>query len=94
MGNLPRILPEHCRAVIDRKNWEPVSIFAVIQQAGNIDQEEMFQVFNMGVGLIIVAPSDEAPMILETIQAQEMTGWVIGEIRSRSSSDAKLCYTT
>ena len=85
---------EHCRAVIDPKNWEPVSIFAVIQQVGNIDQEEMFQVFNMGVGLIIVAPSDEAPMILETIQAQEMTGWVIGEIQSRSSSDAKLCYTT
>jgi len=58
-GNLPRILPEHCAAVIDRKSWEPPSIFAVIQQAGTIEREEMYQVFNMGVGLVIVAPSHE-----------------------------------
>ena len=93
-GNLPRILPEDCVAVIDRKSWEPGSIFKVIQQAGNIEQEEMFQVFNMGVGLIIVAPSDEAAKILETIQGQGMAGSVIGEIDPHSSSNAKLTYST
>ncbi len=92
-GNLPRILPEQCGAVIDRKSWEPASIFAVIQQAGKIDVEEMFQVFNMGVGLIVVAPSDEASKILETIQEQGMAGWVMGEIGPSSSSDAKLTYS-
>jgi phosphoribosylformylglycinamidine cyclo-ligase len=93
-GNVPRILPEHCRAVIDRKSWELPSVFNVIQQAGNIDQEEMFKVFNMGVGLIVVAPSDEATKILETIQGQGMAGWVMGEIGPSSSSDAKLTYST
>ncbi|MDH5576232.1 MAG: phosphoribosylformylglycinamidine cyclo-ligase [Nitrospirota bacterium] len=93
-GNLPRILPEQCCAVINRKTWEPPSIFAVIQQAGKIDQEEMFQVFNMGVGLVIVAPSDETAKILETIQGQGMTGWVMGEIAPSSTSDAKLTYST
>jgi phosphoribosylformylglycinamidine cyclo-ligase len=93
-GNLPRILPEDCGAVIDRKNWDPPSVFDVIQQAGKIDQEEMFQVFNMGVGLIVVAPSDKAGQILETIQGQGMAGWVIGEIGPCSSSDAKLTYST
>ena len=93
-GNLPRILPEQCGAVIDRKSWEPASIFGVIQQAGKIDFEEMFQVFNMGVGLIVVAPSDEASKILATIQEQGMAGWVMGEIGPRSSSDAKLTYST
>jgi phosphoribosylformylglycinamidine cyclo-ligase len=93
-GNVPRILPEHCRAVIDRKSWELPSVFNVIQQAGNIDQEEMFKVFNMGVGLIVVAPSDEATKILETIQGQGMAGWVIGEIGPSSSSDVKLTYST
>jgi len=93
-GNLPRILPEDCVAVIDRKSWEPASIFAVIQQAGKIDVEEMFQVFNMGVGLIIVAPSGEAAKIVETIQGQGMAGWVIGEIDPHSSSNAKLTYST
>jgi phosphoribosylformylglycinamidine cyclo-ligase len=68
-------------------------IFAVIQQAGKIDLEEMFQVFNMGVGLIVVAPSDEASKILATIQEQGMAGWVMGEIGSCSSSDAKLTYS-
>lgn len=94
MGNLPRILPEHCRAAIDRKSWESPSIFTVIQQAGNIAQEEMFRVFNMGVGLMIVAPADEVTKIIETIQAQKMAGWVVGEIQPRSPSDAKLLYST
>ena len=92
-GNLPRVLPEQWGAVIDRKSWEPSSIFAVIQQAGKIDLEEMFQVFNMGVGLIVVAPSDETSKILQTIQEQGMAGWVMGEIGPCSSSDAKLTYS-
>jgi phosphoribosylaminoimidazole (AIR) synthetase len=54
----------------------------------------MFQVFNMGVGLIVVAPFDKASQILETIQGQGMAGWVIGEIGPCSSSDAKLTYST
>jgi len=93
-GNLPRILPDNCAAMIDRKNWEASPVFAVIQQAGKIDQEEMFQVFNMGVGLIVVAPSDETSKILATIQNRGMAGWVIGEIGPCSSSDAKLTYSS
>jgi phosphoribosylformylglycinamidine cyclo-ligase len=79
--------------VIDRKSWESASIFAVIQQAGKIDLEEMFQVFNMGVGLIVVAPADEGSKILATIQEQGIAGWVMGEIGPCSSSDAKLTYS-
>ena len=93
-GNLPRILPDNCAAMIDRKNWEVSPVFAVIQEAGKIDQEEMFQVFNMGVGLIVVAPSDETSKILTTIQDRGMAGWVMGEIGLCSSSDAKLTYSS
>ena len=91
-GNVPRILPANCGVVIHRKSWGTPSIFQVIQQAGKIEQEEMFNVFNMGVGLVIVAPSDESENIIATIQEQGMTGWVMGEIIS-SSSDAKLTYS-
>ncbi len=93
-GNLPRILPEGSGAVIARKSWEPLPVFGVIQQAGKIDQEEMFNVFNMGIGLIVVAPSNEAGKIIETIQGQGMAGWVMGEIAPCSSSDAKLIYSS
>ncbi len=92
-GNLPRILPEGCGVEIARMSWTTPSIFTVIQQAGNIDQEEMFRVFNMGIGLIVVAPSDEAANILAVIQEQGLAGWAIGEIRSCSSSDTKLTYS-
>jgi phosphoribosylaminoimidazole (AIR) synthetase len=54
----------------------------------------MFQVFNMGVGLIIVAPSAETARILEIIQGQGMAGWVIGEIGPCSHSGVKLTYST
>jgi len=72
----------------------PASVFAVIQQAGKIEPEEMFQVFNMGVGLVVVAPSDETGKILESIQGQGMAGWVMGEIGPASSSDSKLVYSS
>ncbi len=93
-GNLPRILPEGSGAVIDHKSWEPLPVFGVIQQAGKIAQEEMFNVFNMGVGLIVVAPSLEVEKIIKTIQGQGMAGWVMGEIVPCSSSDTKLTYST
>jgi phosphoribosylformylglycinamidine cyclo-ligase len=93
-GNVPRILPEQCGVVINRKSWEAPPLFAVIQQAGTIEREEMFQVFNMGVGLVIVAPASETSTILQTIQGQGMTGWVMGEICPTSSGDTKLTYST
>ncbi len=92
-GNLPRILSDQCRAVIDRKSWNPAPIFSVIQQAGMIEREEMFRVFNMGVGLMVVGPSEETSTVLEIIQAQGMTAWVLGEIRDRASSEPKLTYS-
>jgi phosphoribosylformylglycinamidine cyclo-ligase len=78
--------------VIDRHAWEPPSLFSVLQQVGVVDQEEMFRVFNMGVGLVVVAPPEESSRILGMIQEQGMTGWVIGDIRDRSASEPKLSY--
>src|SRR5206468_7331558 len=48
IDNLPRILPRNCDAVIETKNWRAPGIFQVLQQDGNIDLHEMYQVFNMG----------------------------------------------
>jgi phosphoribosylformylglycinamidine cyclo-ligase len=91
-GNVPRIIPDQYQAVIDRHTWEPPSLFSVLQQAGTIDQEEMFRVFNMGVGLVVVGPAEETSRMIDIIQGQGMTGWVIGDIRDRSSSESKFSY--
>ena len=57
--NIPRILPDHLDAQIDLGSWPVLPIFQLIQQQGEIDAEEMYRVFNMGIGMIaIVAPED------------------------------------
>ncbi len=92
-GNVPRVIPESCQAVIDRSMWAPLSLFTVLQEAGAIDQDEMFRVFNMGIGLVVMGPPEETSRILDIIQEQGMRGWVIGEVRDRPSSETKLVYS-
>lgn len=91
-GNMPRIIPEHCQAVVNRSTWKSPQLFSILQEAGAIDQEEMFRVFNMGIGLVVVGPAEESSRIMTVIQKQGMTGWVIGEIRPRSSTEPKFMY--
>ena len=55
--NVPRILPEALGVVIDRATWTPQPVFALMQKLGNIPDGEMFRAFNMGVGLVLIAPA-------------------------------------
>ena len=56
--NLPRCLPEGLRAEVDYTSWERPEIFNVIQEAGEIEEEEMRRVFNLGIGFCLVVPPD------------------------------------
>ena len=61
LDNLPRILPDDCDAVIDTKSWKVPPIFQILAKHGRVEREEMYQVFNMGIGMAaIVAPNDAA----------------------------------
>ncbi|MFC1588076.1 phosphoribosylformylglycinamidine cyclo-ligase, partial [Planctomycetota bacterium] len=62
--NLPRILPPGMQANIDPKKWEVPPVFQRIQKMGNIDKAEMFRVFNMGIGMCLVAPTYNADAII------------------------------
>jgi phosphoribosylformylglycinamidine cyclo-ligase len=55
--NVPRVLPEGLGVVIDPESWEKQPIFAMMQRIGGIDGEEMHRVFNLGIGLVIIAPA-------------------------------------
>jgi phosphoribosylformylglycinamidine cyclo-ligase len=64
IDNLPRILPKDCDALIEAKSWKPPAIFQILRQNGDVDPEEMYQVFNMGIGMVaIVAPHDAAALM-------------------------------
>lgn len=63
VDNLPRVLPDDCDAVIETKSWKAPAIFQIMQQRGRVPQSEMYQVFNMGIGMAaIVAPNDAAEL--------------------------------
>lgn len=59
VDNLPRILPEGTGALIERGTWDVLPIFELIQEVGGIDSAEMFRVFNMGLGMLVILPPDQ-----------------------------------
>jgi phosphoribosylformylglycinamidine cyclo-ligase len=65
--NLPRVLPDGCAAEVDRRAWTVPGIFKVLQKRGQIDTEEMFRAFNMGIGLILVCKATDAERVLNSL---------------------------
>jgi phosphoribosylformylglycinamidine cyclo-ligase len=80
-GNLPRVLPDGCRAVIDRSAWPVPPIFSLIREHGQIAEDEMFKTFNMGVGLVIVVAPDHVEQARGLLASLGETVSIIGEIR-------------
>jgi phosphoribosylformylglycinamidine cyclo-ligase len=72
IDNLPRILPKNCDAVIDTKNWRAPRIFKVLQENGNIDPQEMYQVFNMGIGMVAVVSERDARRVTPILRAKRI----------------------
>lgn len=81
-GNLVRILPEGCEAVVDAGSWTLPPLFELLQRGGGVSQHEMRDVFNLGVGMIVVAPADQAAPIQGAAAAAGVGSWILGEIRS------------
>ena len=81
-GNLPRILPDGCQAVIRLGSWQAPSIFSFLQKQGGVAEEEMFRVFNMGIGMAIVLAESDAEEALEIANSFRGKAWMAGEIAS------------
>jgi phosphoribosylformylglycinamidine cyclo-ligase len=78
--NLRRILPAGTQAVIERKSWPMPPVFAWLQRLGHVDTEEMYQVFNMGIGLVLVVRPFFAESIQQQLAALGHESWQIGRI--------------
>ena len=79
-GNLPRVLPAGCRAVLRPAAWWRPPIFATLQELGGVGEEEMFRTFNMGIGYVVIVPPDRADRVTATLAAGGETVYPIGEI--------------
>ncbi|HET9368324.1 MAG TPA: phosphoribosylformylglycinamidine cyclo-ligase [Candidatus Udaeobacter sp.] len=70
--NLPRILPANCDAVIETKSWRAPRIFQVLEENGKIDPQEMYQVFNMGIGMVVVVSERDAERAMLMLKAKRI----------------------
>ncbi len=82
LENIPRVLPENCRAVIDGNSWQMPPVFHWLQQKGNIAEREMHRVFNCGVGMVIAVAEADLARSLELLQAAGEQAWHLGHIDS------------
>jgi phosphoribosylformylglycinamidine cyclo-ligase len=78
--NIPRILPDGCAVEVQRDLWEIPRIFYIIQDIGDVEDKEMFHVFNMGVGMTLVVARDDAKAVLRDLDAAGEPGVIIGEV--------------
>jgi phosphoribosylformylglycinamidine cyclo-ligase len=78
-GNLPRALGGR-GARLDASSWEEPPVFALIRDLGNVAEDEMRRVFNLGVGFCVVVPAGEAEKGLETLHGAGCAAWRIGEV--------------
>ena len=78
--NIPRSIPEGLGAKIDRSAVKVLPIFELIAKTGNICERDMFNTFNMGVGMSIVVPANEVNTALEILKAAGEDAYVIGKI--------------
>jgi phosphoribosylformylglycinamidine cyclo-ligase len=72
LDNLPRILPEKCDAIIDTRSWKVPPLFQVIQEGGKVPSEEMYQVFNMGIGMAVVVAEKDAAKVMRQLKARQI----------------------
>ena len=88
-GNLARVLPKDCQAHINTKSWNVPHIFEQIQKEGNIETKEMFKVFNMGIGMILVVSKKESDKVMSSLSKIGEKAYLLGEI-SKGKCGVKL----
>lgn len=80
--NIPRSIPQGLGAVIEKKNVRRLPVFDLIQKTGEIPERDMFNTFNMGVGMTAVVPGDEADRAVEILRDNGVDAYILGEIRT------------
>ncbi len=80
LENIPRILPEGCAVSLEKDRWHAPKIFKAIQEIGNVDANEMFHVFNMGIGMALIVSGADVKAVLHVLKQAKEPGTVIGEV--------------
>ncbi|MBN2505276.1 MAG: phosphoribosylformylglycinamidine cyclo-ligase [Verrucomicrobia bacterium] len=80
IDNIPRVLPRTCDVVIRKGGWPVPPVFTLIAGCGRVAETEMYRVFNMGIGMTVLAHPGRADAVLRFIRARGQAAWIIGEV--------------
>ena len=83
IDNLPRVLPGNCDALIQTKRWRVPALFEFLQREGKVDRLEMYQVFNMGIGMVAIVSANDCPMAMRMLKAKQIGRIVKGSGKTR-----------
>ena len=87
--NVPRVLPENVKAVINKSSWQRPKLFDWLQREGNVAESEMHRVFNCGIGMVVVVARDDVEQALKLLHAAGEMALVIGAIEARGAGEAQ-----
>jgi phosphoribosylformylglycinamidine cyclo-ligase len=79
-GNLPRAFENDLDARVNLKSWDVPPVFEFLKTEGNVERDEMFNVFNMGVGYVVIARPSFADSILKHLKRTGEQAWIMGDI--------------
>ncbi|MGN0852245.1 MAG: phosphoribosylformylglycinamidine cyclo-ligase [Kiritimatiellia bacterium] len=91
--NIPRVLPKAVVCEIDRTTWEPPTVFKFIERQGKVDHDEMYRVFNMGVGFVLIVPKKELAKIKTLFKGIRQAWKQIGVIRVRKGNGPQVVFS-
>jgi phosphoribosylformylglycinamidine cyclo-ligase len=80
IDNIPRVLPKSCDVLIRKGSWTVPPIFQLLEERGRVPDSEIYQVFNMGIGMVLIIPAADLSAVLKFIRAQQFDAWPIGEV--------------
>jgi phosphoribosylformylglycinamidine cyclo-ligase len=82
LENIPRVLPDHCHAMVDTSAWDLPAIFEMLQQGGSIEPGEMARTFNCGIGMAVVVAGEEREAVARQLEGAGETVFEIGRIEA------------
>ncbi|MGA2029830.1 MAG: phosphoribosylformylglycinamidine cyclo-ligase [Verrucomicrobiota bacterium] len=80
VDNIPRVLPKSLDVVIKKDSWDMLPIFKIIKEKSGVPDDELYQVFNMGIGMVAIVSVEKANVVSKFINAQTHKAWLIGEV--------------
>jgi len=90
LENIPRVLPEQTKAVIDKNSWQLPAVFNWLQEKGNVDATEMYRTFNCGVGLVICVPAAQQQQAIDSLNQNGESAWLIGHIDNAAQGEEQV----